>query len=37
MCKILARGALGVVILIDHACEDPVDDLRYYLNLVCPA
>ena len=33
MCKILARGALGVVILIDHACKDPVDDLRYYLNL----
>ena len=33
MCKILARGALGVVILIDHACEDPVDDLRYYLDL----
>ena len=33
MCKILARGALGVVILIDHACKDPVDDLRYYLDL----
>ena len=33
MCKILARGALGIVILIDHAGEDPGDDLAYYLDL----
>lgn len=33
MCKILARGALGVVILIDHAGTGPADDLAYYLDL----
>jgi len=33
MCKILARGALGVVILIDHAGTDPTSDLTYYLDL----
>ena len=33
MCKILARGALGVVILIDHAGEDPAGDLTYYMDL----
>lgn len=33
MCKILARGALGVVVLIDHAATDPTGDLAYYLDL----
>ncbi|HYF09413.1 MAG TPA: ATP/GTP-binding protein [Acetobacteraceae bacterium] len=33
MCKILARGALGVVILIDHASDSAEDDLAYYLDL----
>ena len=33
MCKILARGALGVVILIDHAGGDPAGDLTYYMDL----
>lgn len=33
MCKILARGALGIVVLIDHASKEPADDLGYYLDL----
>ena len=33
MCKILARGALGVVILLDHAGQDPAGDLAYYMDL----
>jgi hypothetical protein len=33
MCRILARGALGIVILIDHAGQDPAEDLSYYLDL----
>jgi signal recognition particle receptor subunit beta len=33
MCRILARGALGVVILIDHAGDDPEGDLGYYVDL----
>jgi uncharacterized protein len=33
MCKILARGALGIVILIDHAGGAPAEDLGYYLDL----
>lgn len=33
MCRILARGAVGVVILIDHAAADPADDLEYYVDL----
>lgn len=30
--SILAEGALGVVLLIDHAAEDPVADLKHYLE-----
>lgn len=33
MCRILARGALGLLILVDAAGEDPVGDLEYYLRL----
>lgn len=33
MCRILAQGALGVVILIDHAADDPISDLDYYVDL----
>jgi signal recognition particle receptor subunit beta len=33
MCTILARGALGLIILIDHTASDPVADLKYFLNL----
>ena len=33
MCRILARGAVGVVILIDHAAANPPDDLEYYIDL----
>lgn len=33
MCTILAEGALGLVILIDHTCASPVADLRYFLDL----
>ncbi len=29
---ILAQGALGVVILIDHSAEDPIADLANYLE-----
>ena len=33
MCRILARGAVGVIILIDHAAENPSEDLDYYVEL----
>lgn len=33
MCKVLARGALGVIILLDQAGQDPVGDLAYYMDL----
>ncbi len=33
MCKVLARGALGVIILLDHAGPDPTGDLAYYMDL----
>lgn len=33
MCRILARGALGVIILLDHAGPDPAGDLNYYMDL----
>jgi len=33
MCRILAKGALGLLILIDHTAKDPVGDLLYYLGL----
>lgn len=33
MCRILARGALGVIVLIDQAAPDPVADLAYYMDL----
>lgn len=32
MWSILTKGALGVVILIDHSAEDPVADLAYYMK-----
>jgi signal recognition particle receptor subunit beta len=32
MWKIIGTGALGVVILIDNARADPLDDLRTYLG-----
>ncbi|WP_131668201.1 GTP-binding protein [Psychrobacter pygoscelis] len=28
---ILSQGALGVILLIDHSAEDPIDDLERYL------
>jgi signal recognition particle receptor subunit beta len=33
MCHILTKGALGLVILINNANEDPLSELDYYLNL----
>ncbi len=33
MCRILARGALGLVVLIDHTAERAAEDLAYYLDL----
>lgn len=33
MCSILARGAMGLIILIDHTSVDPVADLRYFTSL----
>ncbi len=33
MCPILARGAVGIIILIDHAAANPHDDLDYYVEL----
>lgn len=33
MCKVLARGALGVIILLDHAGADPAGDLAHYMDL----
>lgn len=33
MCRILAKGALGLLILIDHTARDPVGDLHYYMSL----
>lgn len=33
MCHILTKGALGLIILINNAHEDPLGDLDYYLNL----
>lgn len=32
MWKILAKGALGLVILLDHSREDPYEDLSIYLT-----
>ncbi len=32
MWKILAKGALGLIILIDHSIEDPLSDLQLYLT-----
>ena len=32
MWKILAKGALGVVILVDHSRDNPYDDLSIYLT-----
>ena len=29
---ILAQGALGIVILIDHSATDPIHDLAYYID-----
>jgi signal recognition particle receptor subunit beta len=33
MCTILAEGALGLIILIDHTAPNPTGDLRYFLKL----
>jgi signal recognition particle receptor subunit beta len=33
MCKILVKGALGMLLLIDLSAEDPERDLTYYLSL----
>ena len=33
MCRLLARGALGVIVLVDHAGPDPAGDLAYYMDL----
>lgn len=33
MCKVLAQGAVGVIILLDHAGDDPRGDLIYYMDL----
>lgn len=33
ICKILIQSALGLIILIDHTGEDPIDDLRYFLDI----
>ena len=30
---ILSQGAMGVIILIDHAAQDPVADLAHYLDI----
>lgn len=32
MWEILAKGALGLIILIDHTRPEPVEDLKIYLN-----
>ena len=32
MWPILARDAMGIVLLIDNSCPDPIDDLRCYLR-----
>lgn len=36
MCRVLARSAAGVVILIDHKRDGAVEELLYYLDLVRP-
>lgn len=36
MCAILARGAIGILILIDHTSENALDDLRYFVELYRP-
>jgi signal recognition particle receptor subunit beta len=33
MCHILTQGALGLVVLVNNANPDPLEDLDYYLNL----
>ena len=33
MCRLLGRGALGVIVLVDHAGPDPAGDLAYYMDL----
>lgn len=33
VCRVLARGALGLMILIDDSAEDPLGDLGYYLDV----
>lgn len=33
MCRVLARGCVGTMILIDHCAADPLGDLAYYLDL----
>jgi signal recognition particle receptor subunit beta len=37
MWKILAKGAMGVVFLVDHSRSDPVADLRTYLSAFASA
>lgn len=32
MWKVLAQGAMGVIILVDHTRADPIADLKIYLN-----
>jgi signal recognition particle receptor subunit beta len=36
MAPVLARGALGLVVLVDAAGPEPLDDLGYYLDLFAP-
>jgi signal recognition particle receptor subunit beta len=33
MCHILTQGALGLIVLVNNATPDPLEDLDYYLNL----
>lgn len=33
MCRILVKGSLGMLLLIDASASDPVRDLAYYLGL----
>lgn len=33
MCHILTKGALGLIVLVNNAGPNPLEDLDYYLNL----
>jgi signal recognition particle receptor subunit beta len=33
MCRILSRGAIGLVILIDHSSSENVEEMEYFLKL----